>query len=559
MEKNIMECTVSYSDKKKKVVIERNCSLKSIVDATVGMNDRLYVAAFVDGKLKELNSEVSDCENVSLVEVTSVIGNDLYKRSLQLLMLKAIHDVMIDDPDYVTRIMYSLGRGFFCKIIKEDFYITEEFLLKVKERMNELVKEDIPFRKLVISTQDAINQFNERGLFEKADLFKYRRVSKANLYAIDDYLDYYYGYMVPSTGYLTAFDLLSYEDGFVLVVPKRLTMDMNFTYHAPAKLYQTLREAEDWGRALGISGVGQMNNLITQGKSNQLILVQEALMEKKIADIAEKIKNEGRKVVLISGPSSSGKTTFSMRLSVQLAAHGLRPHPISMDNFFKERVDTPRDENGQYDFESIRAMDMGLFNDDMRRLIQGEEVDMPEFDFIQGKKIFKGNMMKMQEGDVLVVEGIHALNPVSSESLPKDKIFKVYISALQQLNIDEHNRISTTDTRLLRRIVRDARTRGNDARNTIAMWESVRVGEEKNIFPYQEEADVMFNSALLYELSAIKQYVEPLLFCVPQDCNEYYEAKRLLKFLDYFLGIDVSLVPQNSLMREFIGGGCFGI
>ena len=288
-----MECVVKYGENEKIFQLEKASSLSQIAIDVLGKKDMNYVAAFVDGKLKELNATVSECKEIRLVEVTSVIGNDLYKRSLQLLMFKAIHDVMMKtvDLDYVTRVMYSLGRGFFCKIIKDDFEITEAFLSNVKKRMQEIVEEDILFKKTVISTQDAIKQFEERGLEEKAALFKYRRVSKANLYAIDDYLDYYYGYMVPSTGYLTAFDLLPYEDGFVLVVPKRLTMDMNFTYHAPAKLYQTLREAEDWGKALGISGAGQLNNMITEGKANQLILVQEALMEKKIADIAEKIKN----------------------------------------------------------------------------------------------------------------------------------------------------------------------------------------------------------------------------------------------------------------------------
>ncbi len=288
------------------------------------------------------------------------------------------------------------------------------------------------------------------------------------------------------------------------------------------------------------------------------MLVQEALMEKEIADIAERIIEEDKRVILIAGPSSSGKTTFSHRLSIQLRAHGMHPHPIALDNFFKERDETPRDENGNYDFECLEAMDLKLFGDKISELLEGKEVDMPKFDFTVGKKVY-GNMLKMNKGDVLVCEGIHALNPKMSEALPENEKFKIYISALNMLNVDEHNRIATTDGRLLRRIIRDARTRGNDARRTISMWPSVRRGEEKNIFPFQEEADIMFNSALIYELSAIKQYAEPLLFAVPRDCEEYLEANRLLKFLDYFLGFETTNVPQTSIIREFIGGGCFDI
>jgi len=539
----------------------------------------LYVAAFANGKLRELGAKLGRDTELEFVKIDSVIGYDMYKRSLILLMLKAFKDVLrLPEDSYVIDVMYSLGRGFFCKLIyktSESDYVnpdtdaqsrykvgaavTDELLADVKVRMQELVDADMRLEKKPYNTTDAVTNFSARGMDGKVKLLRYRRASKINLYDLGGYLDYFYGYMVPSTGMLTSFDLVSYEDGFVLVVPERSTMQVKVPYTAPKKLYKILRKSEDWGNALGIEGVGELNDVIVSGGIGELMLVQEALMEKQIANIADSIREEDKKIVLIAGPSSSGKTTFSNRLSIQLKAHGMKPHPIAMDNFFKERKDTPLDAEGKYDFESIGAMDLRLFNDCMTGILEGREVAMPTFNFNLGTKEYLGDTLQLGADDVLVVEGIHALNPESTESLPKESCYKVYISALTQLNLDEHNRISTTDTRLLRRIVRDARTRGNDATKTISMWQSVRRGEEKNIFPFQEEADTMFNSALIYELPAIKQFAEPLLFRVDPDSEEYYEAKRLLKFLDYFLGIDVSSVPQNSLLREFIGGGCFKV
>ena len=519
-----------------------------------------YVAAIVDKQLKELTWKIFRDADIEFITSSSVIGFDMYKRSLILLMLKAAKDILCKpEGDYRIEVMYSLGKGFFCRLEDADTVITDELLAKIKARMRELVDADIKLGKKTGITADMRKRFEERDLPGKAALLKFRRASRTNVYFLDDYEDYYYGYMVPSTGCLKEFDLVSYDDGFVLVIPDRVTGKITESYKAPDKLYSVLRKSEDWGRKLNITCVGELNQKVVDGGASNLILVQEALMEKQIADIAQQIIDGDRKIILIAGPSSSGKTTFSNRLSIQLMAHGMSPHPIAMDNFFKERVDTPKDADGNYDFECVGAMDLDLFNGTMSRLLQGEEVDMPTFDFTQGKKVYDGNRLKMNDGDVLVVEGIHALNPLSTESLPKESSFKIYISALTQLNIDEHNRISTTDTRLLRRIVRDARTRGNSATKTISMWPSVRRGEEQNIFPFQEEADAMFNSALIYELPAIKQFAEPLLFGVSEDSDEYYEAKRLLKFLDYFIGIDVQSIPQHSLIREFIGGGCFKV
>ena len=538
-------------------------SVGEIAEKVFKEDSRNYVAARSAGKLRELTRKLSTGCELEFITPDSVVGFDMYKRSLILLMLSAIDNVTDQkEGEYLVDVMYSLGKGFFCCINNNvdggKVEITDELIKSIKDEMIRMVNADMKIEKKSYSTEDAIAHFASRGMLDKAELFKYRRTSKTNMYILDGYSDYFYGYMLPSTGYIKGFDLEKYADGFVLVIPDRKTLECA-PYVAPEKLYNVLRQSEDWGSALGITNVGRLNSIISQGGTNNIMLVQEALMEKQIAEIADKIKEGRKQIVLIAGPSSSGKTTFSNRLSIQLQAHGLHPHPIAMDNFFKERSETPKDENGKYDFESLDAMDLKLFNDSMSALLRGEEVDMPTFDFTLGKKMFGGNRLKIEKTDVLVVEGIHALNPESTESLPSEACYKIYISALTQLNIDEHNRISTTDTRLLRRIVRDARTRGNDAQKTISMWPSVRAGEEKNIFPFQEEADTMINSALIYELSALKQFVEPLLFSVPQDSEEFYEAKRLLKFLDYFLGIDVQMVPVNSLLREFIGGGCFKV
>ena len=425
--------------------------------------------------------------------------------------------------------------------------------------MKDLIWADIPIEKESVSTDIAIKRFAAQGMTDKVRLFQYRRVSAANLYSIEDYEDYHYGYMVPSTGYIKCFDLILYSAGFVLQLPTMEEPEELAPFAAQKKLFKVLKESEDWSTMLGVDTVGALNDAIAEGDIGDLMLVQEALQEKKIAEIAERIEREGKKIVLIAGPSSSGKTTFSHRLSIQLRAHGMHPHPIALDDYFVNRADTPRDANGKYDFECIEAIDMKQFNEDMSKLLAGERVELPTFNFHTGMREYKGDFKQLNTGDVLVIEGIHGLNPKMSEQLPDDSKFKIYISALTSLNIDQHNRISTTDGRLIRRIVRDARTRGNTARMTIDMWNSVRRGEEKNIFPFQEEADVMFNSALLYELSVIKQYAEPLLFAIPHDAPEYLEAKRLLKFLDYFLAISGESVPNNSILREFIGGSCFHV
>ncbi|HBE09815.1 MAG TPA: nucleoside kinase [Lachnospiraceae bacterium] len=546
-------------DKEQTLSVDKNTDLKLLLELA-GINDTdSIMAAKVDGKLRELHYGLEKNSNVSVVTVDTVIGFEIYKRGLTLLMMKAFNDVLDYRNDFYVEVMYSLGKGLFCRLVSRSLKITDGIISKVKERMQEIVRDDLRISKQTVSTEDARIMFRNSGLVDKEKLLKYRRVSRINLYQLEGYCDYFYGYMPFSTRCLKYFDLVPYDDGFVLALPDNKDITKKIEYTAPEKLYRVLRKSEDWGKMMQIDCVGDMNDVISEGGINDLMLVQEALMEKEIAEIACRIIEEGKKVILIAGPSSSGKTTFSHRLSIQLRAHGMHPHPIALDNFFKERDETPRDEDGNYDFECLEAMDLELFNSKMVGLLNGNEELLPKFDFNQGRKVYDGKKLLLKPDDVLVCEGIHALNPKMTESLPDKDKFRIYISALNMLNIDEHNRIATTDGRLLRRMVRDARTRGNDAQKTISMWPSVRRGEEKNIFPYQEEADIMFNSALIYELSAIKQFAEPLLFKVPRDSEEYFEANRLLKFLDYFLGFDVSNIPQNSITREFIGGGCFDI
>lgn len=549
--------------------VEKFTTIAELVQIHCPADVHKYVLAFCGRKLCELGKVLDrDCE-LSLIDKTTVIGMDTYKRSLTFLLVKAFSDVLESQTEYSVNVLYSVGKGYYCKLLRKvtvegkdklgTYPVDVELLQRVKDRMTALVQADIPILKESVSTDEAIRRFEKQGRADKEKLFRFRRVSKANLYSIEDYEDYFYGYMVPSTGYITCYDLLPYDEGFMLMAPSKSAPEELPTFVPQEKLFQVFKTSDEWSNTLEVNNVGDLNESITNGDVRELMLVQEALMEKQIAQIADMILGGDKKIVLIAGPSSSGKTTFSHRLSVQLRAHGLRPYPLALDNYFVEREETPKDEDGNYDFECIEAMDLELFNSDMTKLLAGEEIQIPTFNFAEGKKEYKGKRLKLNQGDVLVCEGIHALNPLMSSKLPEDSKFRVYISALTQINVDDHNRIPTTDGRLIRRIVRDARTRGNNAKDTIAMWPSVRRGEEKYIFPFQEEADVMFNSALIYELSVIKQFAEPLLFSVPKDCDEYYEAKRLLKFLDYILGLDVTNIPKNSILREFVGGGCFDL
>ena len=512
----------------------------------------------VNGKLQELQEKIREGE-VQFITARQKPGISAYKRSATLLMLKAFYAVA--GPENVEKVIvdFSIGKGFFVEA-RGNFTLNQELLEQVKAKMQEYVDQEIPILKRSISTDDAIERFHRHRMYDKERLFRYRRVSRVNVYSIDGFEDYFYGYMVPNTKYIRYFDLKLYEYGFVLMLPSMLAPTVLPQFAPLPKLFHTLADSSLWGQRLDLETVGALNDKIAEGDMSHLILIQEALQEKRIAEIAAQIaERKTAKIVMIAGPSSSGKTTFSHRLSVQVEAIGLKPHPIAVDNYFVNRIDSPRDENGNYNYEILECLDVEQFNQDMQALLRGEQVELPYYNFKKGEREYKGDFLKLGKEDILVIEGIHCLNDRLSYSLPRESKFKIYISALTQLNIDEHNRIPTTDGRLLRRMIRDARTRGTSARDTIRMWPSVRKGEEENIFPYQEEADAMFNSALIYELAVLKQYVEPLLFGIPKNCPEYTEAKRLLKFLDYFIGVSSEDIPKNSILREFIGGSCLDV
>ncbi len=610
------------------------------------------ILANVNGRLTEISDMDITDEKVEFITVGKAVGNEAYKRSVLLLMLNAIHKLDTDNRIKRVTVEFSLSKGLYCDI-KGDFVITQEFLNDVKELMRADVKKNLPIKKQGMKTSEAIKLFKKFGMEDKTQLFKYRISSYVNVYSIEGYYDYFYGYMAANTGILKTFDIFQYDKGFVLQLPTKENPEIVPEFAPQAKLFNVLMDRSEWADMLGVDTVASLNKHIISGDINSLILVQEALQEQKIVEIVNQIKErEGVKFIMIAGPSSSGKTTFSHRLSIQLRASGFKPHAIGVDNYFVEREQTPVDENGEYNFEDIHAIDIKLFNDHMNALLRGEKVEIPQFNFLTGRKEYNGEYIQLGEEDILVIEGIHCLNdelsyalPVESKfkiyisaltqlnvdengeynfedihaidiklfndhmnallrgekveipqfnfltgrkeyngeyiqlgeedilviegihclndelsyALPVESKFKIYISALTQLNVDEHNRVATTDGRLIRRMARDYRTRGASAKKTLSMWESVRKGEEKNIFPYQEEADVMFNSALAYELCVLKPIVEPLLFSITEDDPEYQEAKRLLKFLAYFLPCQSGNVPINSIMREFIGGGCFRV
>lgn len=517
------------------------------------------VLVIKDGKLCELHKKLKKDGVLEFITTGDEIGHQTYKRSASLLLLKAIYHVAGHKNIKKVTLHYSVDAGYYYTI-DGNVEITEAFLAQVKTYMLELAEKKIPIRKRSVGTNEAIEIFHEHGMYDKEKLFRFRRVSRVNIYSLDGFEDYFYGFMVNHTGYLKHFELYPYDNGLVLQLPTQANPSEVPPFCPRPKIFRIQKESERWGETMQTDTVGALNEQIVKKGASQLLLIAEALQESKISQIARIIaENKDKKFVMIAGPSSSGKTTFSHRLSIQLSAHGLRPHPIAVDNYFVNRPDTPLDENGNYNFECLEAIDVKQFNEDMVRLLKGEEVELPYFNFKTGQREYRGDYLKLGKEDVLVIEGIHCLNDKLSSSLPTESKFKIYISALTQLNIDEHNRIPTTDGRLIRRIVRDARTRGASAKQTIAMWNSVRRGEEENIFPYQESADVMFNSALIYELAVLKLYAEPLLFSIEPGEPEYNEAKRLLKFLDYFLGIPGESIPSNSILREFIGGGCFDV
>ena len=537
------------------------------------------ILGIVNGRLRELNKKIKgDCE-LSFVTTADRDGRRTYRRSVVLLLQRAIYDVYGSKAK--LHVMHSLGEGYYCQFEKAEECadsqqekhsldnqdgsensvqsVTEHDIDLIVCSMHSFVEKDLPITKHSAKTQYAEQLFKEKGLHDKERLLHYRRSSRVNLYELDGVVDYFYGFMAPSTGMLRYFDIVSYESGFVLLFPGTHSRSVE-PLETSNKLFHTLDDSREWSKMLGIGTIGSLNDAIAAGRGQEIMLLQEALMEQKIGNLAAQIASDDKKkFVMIAGPSSSGKTSFANRLSIQLIAKGRKPHPLSLDDYYVDREFCPKNPDGSFDFECLESIDVKLFNEDMNRLLKGEAVDMPSFNFKTGKREYRGRKLVLGSDDILVIEGIHGLNDRLSQLIPPEHKFKIYISALTQLNIDEHNPLSTTDERLIRRIVRDARTRGTNAMETIAMWPSVRKGERENIFPFQEQADVMFNSALVYELAVLKVYAEPLLFGIERECPEYLEAKRLLKLLDYFLPMPADGIPNNSLLREFVGGSCFNV
>lgn len=566
----VMAVTASDSD-----------TLEAVADRFKDYYEDDIILGIVNGRLRELNKKIkSDCE-LSFVTTADRDGRRTYRRSVVLLLQRAIYDVYGSMTQ--LHVMHSLGEGYYCQLEKavecadsqQEKYnedtdlqgsrenseksVTEHDIDRIVCSMYSFVEKDLTITKHSAKTQYAEQFFKEKGLHDKERLLHYRRSSRVNLYELDGVVDYFYGFMAPSTGMLKYFDIVPYESGFVLLFPGANSRSVE-PLVTSNKLFHTLDDSREWSKMLGIGTIGSLNDAIAAGRGQEIMLLQEALMEQKIGNLAAQIASDDKKkFVMIAGPSSSGKTSFANRLSIQLIAKGRKPHPLSLDDYYVDRELCPKHPDGSFDFECLESIDVKLFNEDMNRLLKGEAVDMPSFNFKTGKREYRGRKLTLGADDILVIEGIHGLNDRLSQLIPPEHKFKIYISALTQLNIDEHNPLSTTDERLIRRIVRDARTRGTNAMETIAMWPSVRKGERENIFPFQEQADVMFNSALVYELAVLKVYAEPLLFGIERDCPEYLEAKRLLKLLDYFLPMPADGIPNNSLLREFVGGSCFNV
>ena len=542
----------------KEVVYEKGTTFAQIAKDYQKEFEQQIVLVFFNGRLRELSKKVEEDGELSFVTASDKPGVKAYRRTVVLLMQKALDD-LYGENGVGVRVLQTTGNGQYCELTGTDMEVTDEMLQALGAQMRRLADADLPLNKESHSTTEAVKLFHEHAMTDKEKLFGYRRSSHVNIYELDGYRDYFYGYMLPSTGYVKNFDLIRYCEGFVLLYPDPKTGIVS-EYHPSDKLFATQRECSKWGEKMGVKNIGELNEAIATGRIQDIILMQEAQMEARIGELADIIAAAGnKKFIMIAGPSSSGKTTFSHRLSIHLSALGMKPHPIPLDDYYLDRDKTPRDENGNYDFECLEALDVELFNKDMSALLAGERVELPTFNFKTGRREYRGKYMQLGPEDILVIEGIHGLNDKLSYSLPGECKFKIYISALTQLAIDEHNALPTTDGRLIRRIVRDARTRNTTAQETIAMWDSVRRGEEKYIFPFQESADYIFNSALLYELAVLKVYAEPLLFNIPKDAPEFVEAKRLLKFLDYFLAIPSENIHHNSLVREFIGGSCFNV
>ena len=538
---------------------DKGVTFESIVRKYQEEYNNSIALIYFNGKMRELNKRLERDGVISFITTRDSAGHNAYVRTAQMLLVKAVRDILKEQGNSVhVKIEFALGNAIYCSV-HNGVNVTDEFAQRVENEMKRLRDKNVPIIKKTYPIDDAIELFKRQGMHDKERLFHYRRGSTINVYSMEGYYDYFYGYMLPSAGYVNLFKIEAYNGGLLLILPRQENPFEIEEFEDQESLFEQLYLSTKWGDLVNISTVGDLNDAICGGSISDMILVQEALQERRIGEIAAQIfRKKDTKFVMVAGPSSSGKTTFAHRLAVQLRSFGLRPHIISMDDYFVNREQTPIDIDGNYNYEVLEAVDIDLFMDDMLDLLEGNTVEMPQFDFKAGKRVYKGRYLKLDKDDILIIEGIHGLNPKASEELPEKNKFKIYISCMTSLNIDEHNRIPSTDARLLRRMVRDARTRGNSAQHTFELWPKVRMGEDMNIFPFQDDADAVFNSVLIYELAVIKQFAEPLLFNVRQNEPAYYEAKRLLKFLEYFVGVDTAAVPTNSLLREFVGGGCFG-
>ena len=510
-------------------------------------------------KLRELHQKIRTCDDVTFYGIENDEAMRVYRRGVLILMTKAVYELWGSESLVVVE--HSLQKNLYCEIRKPEMEMTEEVLAKIEGKMREYVAADLPICKRTMRKEDAREIARRQGMPDKDELFRYRRASNVNLYELDGFYDYFYGYMPASTGDLKVFSLMAYENGFLIRFPDPKQPEVLREFSNPKNISSVFLEQMPWCQRMGVNNVAGLNHTLTQGKFGDLIRINEALHEKKIAEIADMIHQRLDKVrvVLIAGPSSSGKTSFANRLCIQLQVLGIQPHKISLDDYFVERDKTPVDENGKRNYEHIQALDLPLLNDDLKKMIAGELVDLPTYNFVTGKREYNGNRIQAKKGEILVLEGIHGLNDMLTSEIPAEQKFKIFISAMTQLNVDDHNRISTSDSRLIRRIVRDYQFRGRDAAETIRTWNDVTDGEAENIFPYQENADAIFNSATIYELSVLKQYAEPQLFAIGEDQPEYITAKRLIKFLGYFLAAPGTEIPNNSLIKEFVGGSCFKV
>lgn len=547
--------TITITLNNQKYEVDSDISLMELAERFKKDYVSTIVAARVNNDIKELNFKLLVDSKVKFIDLTDEDGMRIYRRSLYFIFIKAVKDVF---PDRKAIISHPMSNGVYCEI-DGGKVLTAEDVAKVESRMKEIVALALPFEKKIISTEQAKEMYKALGRMDKYEVIEHRQKRYVTFYNCGSFEDYYYGFMVPDTSYISCFALKFYQPGVIIQFPSRTNPCELPAFKEQKKLFNIFIEYKKWGRILGVDNVGVLNHIIKQGGISDLIRVSEALHEKKIAQIADEIKNhqDKKRIVLISGPSSSGKTTFANRLGVQLRVNGYIPKTISLDDYFVNREDTPRDIDGDYDFEALEAIDVPLFNKQLSELLKGNEVEIPTFNFSTGSRESVGRKMRLSDDNILVIEGIHGLNEKLTASISSKDKYKIYVSALTSMNIDDHNRIPSTDTRIIRRIVRDNQFRGCSAINTIRRWPSVRRGEEKNIFPFQENADIMFNSSLIYELCLLKTYAEPLLMEIGSDDPNYSEVKRLIEFLSYFLPIESKEIPINSIVREFIGGSCF--